>query len=137
MDIYNYLSRQQETIPSWLKNYKKDDKPSFETLLKSRMIYYPGAGTDGQPIKTFNKSHIVHLFFYVDYGISKEETLKELSQEEAFKGYQLIDVVDYKKKELVPYSWKQHYQLTECDKEELKRHFEFYKHPPFCILLMY
>ena len=133
-DIYNYLFEHKESIPSWLNDYEKGKKPSFETLLKSRIVYYPGAGVDGQPIKTFNKSQFAHIFFYVDYGRSKEEIVNALTSDESIRGYRLVDLFNYNERELSPHGWTPHYQLTDADRANMNLH---EAQTPFCILAVF
>ena len=137
IDIYDYLLKMDEKMPSWLENYQKGAKPSFSTLLKSKVVYYPGAGVDGQPIKTCNKSHFAHVYFYVDYGMSKEATLQKLSEDEAIRGYKLIDVFDYTERELTPNGWTQHYRPTPEELRNLKHFLDIVNCNPYCVLAIF
>lgn len=70
-----------ETLPSYLKEFKKGDKIDFKELLKSRIVYNPGAGTEGSPIRVFNTAHAAHFYIYVDYGFTKSQINNELSND--------------------------------------------------------
>ena len=109
-----YFSVDKEPLPSWLEKHKKGDKVNIAELLNSRLVYYPGAGTDGSPIRTFNTAHAAHVFVYVDYGYDKEKIDSELS-DDAFTGYHLYHEQEVSQKELSPRTF--HYHVTE---EEMK-----------------
>ena len=105
-----YFSADKEYIPLWLANHKKGDKVNISELLNSRMVYYPGAGTDGSPIRTFNTAHAAHVFVYVDYGYDKQKIDSELS-DDAFTGYHIYHEQAVSQKELSPRT--PHYHVTE------------------------
>ena len=109
-----YFSKDQEPMPLWLKNHKEGDKVNISELFDSRIVYYPGAWFDGNPIRTFNSAHAAHVFVYADYGYEKEEVNHRLS-DSAFKGYHLYHEQDVSRKELLPHT--PHYHITE---EEMK-----------------
>ena len=102
-----YFSADKEPMPLWLVNHKKGDKVNILELLNSRLVYYPGAGTDGSPIRTFNIAHAAHVFVYVDYGYNKEKINSELS-DDAFVGYHLHHEQDVTKNELLPLAFLSH-----------------------------
>ena len=102
-----YFSADKEPMPLWLVNHKKGNKVNILELLNSRLVYYPGAGTDGSPIRTFNIAHAAHVFVYVDYGYDKEKIDSELS-DDAFVGYHLHHEQDVTKNELLPRAFLSH-----------------------------
>ena len=63
-----------ETMQDYLRRVHREDMPRWletgelllEKFFQSRTVYYPGAGTDGSPIKIFNCSHSSHCFVWVD-----------------------------------------------------------------------
>ena len=135
--IEEFLSDQKETTPEWLKKYQPGNNLPFEELMSSgRNLYYPGSGYDGQPIKTFNKAHFAHKFFYVDYGIDKEKIVEEFSKDNALKGYKNIGVIEYQEQDLTPNGWKPHYRPTE---EELKdmEVFSGELKNPYCLVFIF
>ena len=109
-----YFSADKEYIPLWLANHKKGDKVNISELLNSRIVYYPGAGTDGSPIRTFNTAHAAHVFVYVDYGYDKQKIDSELS-DDAFVGYHLHHEQDVTKNELLPRAFLSH--VTEEERQ--------------------
>ena len=49
MDIITVLQRNPEPLPEWLR----EASPRFDrtNFFRSRTVYYPGSGSDGQPVK--------------------------------------------------------------------------------------
>src|SRR5690606_23296098 len=68
----------QEEMPQWLIRYEPGDPFDRETFFSSRVIFYPGSGTDGQPVKLLGETHAAHCFVYADYGIGSEAIRNEL-----------------------------------------------------------
>jgi len=101
----------KEEIPAWLANHKKGRKVDVKQALQSRIVYYPGSGNDGQPVHTFVSAHTAHVFFYVDYGLSKEDIQKQIA-ETGPRGYHTLDVIDVTEKELAPKGWRPHITLS-------------------------
>ncbi len=87
--IIEFLSADREPLPLWLKSYEVGQMVDPKNLFTSRVVYNPGAGIEGGPIKVFNASHSAHVFVYVDYGFNKEEIDSALS-DDAFLGYHII-----------------------------------------------
>ncbi len=102
--MIDYLKMFAEETPDWLKNYNVGDAIDMQEVLNSRILFYPGSGNDGQPIRTFNQSQCVHVFFYVDYGISRQ-SLENVLESHGFLGYHRIDRVDISKQQLIPNGW--------------------------------
>ena len=98
-----YFSRDPEPMPDWLKKHTTGSLVRIRDIGDSRVVYYPGAGTDGSPIHIFNSSHAAHIYVYVDYGFSKATLDLELSNS-AFMGYQLHHQQAVSQKELLPYA---------------------------------
>lgn len=139
MTIEEYFAyiNDKEVTPDWLKDFNPNNKPTFDVVLnRGRNLYYPGSGYDGQPIKTFNKAHCVHKFFYIDYGISKDDIIQELSKEEALKGYRKIGMFEYSEKELTPHGWTPHYQPTERDIQIMKD-FDIKPDGSYCLVFIF
>ena len=108
--IAEFFKDLREPTPKWIKEYKNGDKPSFKEIVNSgRVVFYPGARYDGQPIKTFNIAHYAHIFFYVDYLTTKEEIKDILLRDNTIKGYKNIGIIEYQERELSPRGWTPHY----------------------------
>ena len=116
-----YFSEDRETIPNWLKNHRKGDKVDFTALLASRIIYYPGSALEGSPIHVFNSAHAAHVYLYVDYGFSKEE-IERLLSEHIPMGYHIYDEPEVTERDLLPHAPR--YHLTAEESENVR---ELYK----------
>ena len=101
-----YFSNDEEPMPLWLKNHE-GGVVDIQELLNSRIVYYPGARTDGSPIRTFNSAHASHVFVYVDYGLNRDEIERTLS-DGAFTGYHLYHEQELSQAELLPYTPRYH-----------------------------
>lgn len=54
----------KDEMPKWLRYHQKGMKPNVADFFASRVVYYPGAGIDGQPVRTFNSTHSAHCYFH-------------------------------------------------------------------------
>ena len=136
MYVRDYLANDKETIPQWLKNYKIGDKLDFDEIFSHRVVYYPGAGVDGQGVRTFNRAGYAHTFLYADYGVTKEDLILELKVKGCFKGYDLYDIREISKNELMPRPWIQH--VTPEDLQNISVNNQDYgKNTPYCLLVIF
>ena len=134
--IAEYFKDIREQTPTWLKEFKNGDKPPFSKIFHAgRVVYYPGSEYDGQPIKTFNVAHYSHLFLYVDYQISRERIIEELTKDNALNGYKNIGIVEYQERDLTPNGWTQHYRSSP---EEI-RDMNHFSRPddPYCLMFVF
>lgn len=90
------LENYREEVPQWLRDYRpgQERKVTFREVLSSHVLYYPGSGFDGEPVRIFNRSHSAHVFLYVDYGVSREQLDAELA-ESYFTGYHHLDRIEF------------------------------------------
>lgn len=133
----DFLKNDPEKLPNWLNNFNVGGKVSMLDFFRSRIVYNPGAGFEGGPIKLFNSAHAAHAFVYVDYFFSEETVDKNLSNN-AFLGYHLIHEQRVTKAELSPKSVV--YHLTSEEKKEIKKRYEWANvptHNAFAILKIY
>jgi len=88
----NYLRDQWHTeTPDWLRQYTPGDRFPVEEFLKSRIVYYPGSGTDGHAVEAFGSSHSAHCFVYVDSGTDRAQLEAELCRPtRTFCGYSTL-----------------------------------------------
>ena len=126
----------REEIPAWLANHKKGEKVDVKQALQSRIVYYPGSGNDGQPVHTFASAHTAHVFFYVDYGLSKEEAQRQI-EISGFKGYHLFDSINISKEDLAPNGWVQHINLSERQMATMAAFAEEGMKDPYCLLFIF
>ena len=105
------LADDRMPVPGWLANYTPDQKFPLEQFFDSRVVYYPGSGTDGQPLRIWGKSHSAHCFVYVDYGVHQSELHEILSNEHHHRhprGYRPIHIADLTERDLAPNGWRPH-----------------------------
>ena len=72
MTTKEYLEQYREDVPEWLRKFQPGESRTLAGFLRSRIVYYPGSGIDGDPVEVFGASHSVHCFVYADYWLSKE-----------------------------------------------------------------
>jgi hypothetical protein len=101
----NYLRQRPEAIPAWLADYAPGTPLDFENIIRSRLVYYPGAGEDGQPVRLFAGSGSAHCFLYVDYGMTREAVEAALANP-GFSGYHIIGNADFAQTDLTPQGWQ-------------------------------
>lgn len=82
--ILDYLRRvRREPVPRWLE----EGDFSLDRFFESRTVYYPGAGSDGSPLKLLNRSHASHCFVWVDQNYNFDEM--RAAGELDLKGYDI------------------------------------------------
>ena len=112
--INNYLASRAEPCPDWLAAYRPQDPFPMGEFLRSRLVYYPGSGTDGQPVMTFGSAQHTHCFVYADYHKTWASIEAELEDEvRGFRGYQRLNTVTLAVDDLVPKGWTPHLQRGE------------------------
>lgn len=88
--------------PEWLNRNQEEiqngEFPLREILNDS--LYYPASGTDGDPVKYLAGN--VLSFIYVDYGLERNDVLRELY---GFSGYHPVAFRDVEMSELCPEGW--------------------------------
>lgn len=115
MTLYEYLHHHREDLPVWLARFKSGDPFPREQFFASRVVYYPGAGTDGHPVKLFGASHCAHCFVYADYGVTQPRLETELADpRHGFRGYHCLDRLQLCERDLVPNAWSAHIARDEA-----------------------
>ena len=109
--------------PKWLQLADRlDDQSVKRTLLdrffRSRLVYYPGAGDDGQPLQLFSRSRAALGFVYADQNLTRNDVQTLMSPASGSRlsrlpGYELVASVDLKPWDLVPHGWTPHLTLRE------------------------
>lgn len=94
--------------------------PALESLLKSQIVFYPGFGSDGHPVKFFNTHHLATCFVYADYGVEEEVVMANLENPNKdynghFHGYHSVDRIPLSQKDLTPSGWTPHVPLPNSD----------------------
>lgn len=109
MTLYEYLSCRAEDSPVWLGNFHCGDPFPREQFFASRVVYYPGSGTDGHPVKLFGSTHSAHCFVYADYGLSQQRLESTLADcRLGFRGYHTFARLQLRESDLVPNGWTPH-----------------------------
>lgn len=112
----NYLQSIQEPTPDWLKKFTPPGQMVWDDFFSSRVVYYPGWGSDGEAIRLFASSKSAHCFVYVDYATEEYLLEYELDREGgALRGYQSIARVH-----LSPHEILSKYKVPHFDMEQLK-----------------
>ena len=137
MTTKEYLEQYREDVPEWLKVYHPGKSRPLADFLKSRIVYYPGSGIDGDPVEVFGASHSAHCFVYADYWLSEADVRAEL-RAHGFKGYDILDEVSFSEREVMSASpWRRHF-LTEEERRAAAKgtaQMRTYTHPePYALL---
>lgn len=92
MKITDFLQKERNPclLPVWLENWNKASSFDVDAFLSSDVVFYPGGGRDGQPIRLFNEGCNVSCFLYADSGYNLKRIDEEFS-ERPLKGYILIE----------------------------------------------
>lgn len=130
--MIQYLATITETVPEWLANYVPGKKIDIQEVLKSRVLYYPGSGDDGQPVKTFGQTHSIHTFLYVDYLLTRENLLNNLAKR-GFTGYHPLGRLEISESDLVPNGWNQHVHLP-AENQRMMTMFVANDVKPYCFM---
>jgi len=121
MTLKEYLERQREDLPGWLGGFTLSDAFPREQFFASRVVYYPGSGTDGHPVKLFGSTHSAHCFVYADYGVPQQQIEGQLAARRGFRGYHTFARLQLCERDLVPGGWTPHVGPDEVLRD--KNHF--------------
>jgi hypothetical protein len=88
------------------RNIPLPDFPARE-MLQSSVVFYPGAGTDGQPLRLFSSAHSAHAYIHVDYTVKRNELVRLLSDSsgELVRGYKALFVIEGGEKDFFTNGW--------------------------------
>jgi len=121
MTLYEYLQRLREDIPAWLDQFRDGDPFSRQGFFTSRVVYYPGSGTDGHPVKVFGSTHSAHCFVYADYGVTQTALEAELAHPRyGFRGYHSLARLQLCERDLVPIAWTPHIRAGELPQDRYR-----------------
>ena len=102
-----YLRQYTEPLPAWLRDFTPGSDYDREKFLSSRTVYYPGSGSDGQPLRLFAQPAAAHCFIYVDCGLERQTIVQELAGS-PFAGYECLARIAVSERELVPNGCRRH-----------------------------
>ena len=100
-----------EPLPAWLRDFTPGGGFDRQEFLSSRTVYYPGSGSDGQPLRLFAQPAAAHCFIYVDCGLERQTIEQELA-DHPFAGYECLARIAVSERELVPNGWVRHAQVA-------------------------
>ena len=106
-------------VPGWLATFEPGGPFPRDEFFTSRVVYYPGSGTDGHPLKIFGGSHAAHCFVFSDYGTAREtveEQLRDADDPGHPRGYRPLHVEALSEQELRPGGWTQHIDTRRVDR---------------------
>ena len=113
MDLVTALEQNPEPFPEWLRQ----PSPGFDrtSFFGSRTVYYPGSGSDGQPVRLCSRAHAAHAFVYVDSGVSMPEIRDRVRGvgDPGFRGYQVEHDEEVEESVLRPDGWTPHVEPSE------------------------
>lgn len=123
------LRRHREDCPDWLKNFKQGDRFDRQQFFGSRLVYYPGSGSDGHAVKLFGSTHSAHCFVYVDYLFKQSQVKAHLNGDHEgydgpFRGYHQLARLTLSEADLAPEGWVQH--LHNLERTRFSNDFEPY-----------
>jgi hypothetical protein len=86
------LQQDQEPFPAWLHDTGTLDKDTINNFFLSRVVYYPGSGTDGRGFAVFGSSKSAHCFVHIDLTATAEAVATELQGDHPARlnGYQPV-----------------------------------------------
>lgn len=122
------LAQDRTPVPKWLENFHPNSQFPTEDFFRSRLIYYPGCGDDGHPLRLWGQSHSAHCFVFSDYGIERAEIEEKLTNPNAPRhvlGYRTIHFADLRECEITPRGWTPHVSARPRN--------SFAKYPPFSV----
>ena len=108
--IVDILRHDPEPLPEWLRVFCPNFSRENFFSSRSRTLFYPGSGTDGQPIRLCSNAHAVHTFVYVDYGVSAEDIVSEMNE---IKGYDIEHLEKLDETLVCPNGWRPRKDLSD------------------------
>ena len=107
MDMHQYLKGHAAEVPGWLKRVTARTRYfPRKAFLRSNVVLYPGAGTDGHPVAVFGSTHVAHCFIFVDHSIKIEEIEAKLADTvHGFKGYQSLLSLPLDQENITDHDW--------------------------------
>lgn len=100
-----------EPLPAWLASCEPGEPFPRDEFFRSRVVYYPGSGDDGHPLRLFGRSHAAHCFVFADYlqGSDVFETqLLDDGHRGHPRGYRTLTVTHLVEQDLAPWGWRPH-----------------------------
>jgi len=120
MEIVEFLSKQHQSgpTPDWLRNWRGNDSFHVDDFLSEDVIFYPGGGKDGQPIRLFSEGCKTTCYVYADNHPSILERVKREFSRRPLKGYNLLNIKKLNYDDIFEensFSWRKGFELNETD----------------------
>lgn len=80
--VTEVLQKDQEEYPHWLGDADGNMPPPLDKFFTSRVVYYPGAGTDGRAFGVFTSAGSAHCVVNIDRKVTAENVLAMLQPNE-------------------------------------------------------
>lgn len=108
MTISEVLREDREHLPEWLSLHASGRMFDRSAFFGSQVVYYPGAGYDGQPVKLFGSAHASHAFVYADRAYTEDEIRRRLEPNHPghFTGYHVAVTERISERQLIPNHWQ-------------------------------
>ena len=94
--------------------------PALDAFWQSRIVYYPGFGSDGHPVRFFNTHHLANCFVYADYRMEEEQVCREMDDlgqgcNSDFRSYHSVERIRISAADLTPFGWRPHVPAPSSD----------------------
>lgn len=108
------LAQDWTPVPNWLRDFQPNSPFPAREFFSSRVVYYPGCGDDGHPLRVWGKSHSAHCFVFADYMVERETIEEKLTSPESLRrvlGYKTIHFSALRPDEITPRGWTPHLRI--------------------------
>jgi hypothetical protein len=118
--MLEHLAERHISKPAaWLSAFDMQVGLEAKCLVKkfftSQIVYYPGSGNDGSPVRLFNTAGAADCFLYVDYMLERDVLLKQIGSR-GFKGYHTCSRIELEPADFGVKRWSPHLTSTEMRK---------------------
>jgi hypothetical protein len=83
--VKDFLNGCRVNQANWISLNPEFNRDTIEMLFASRVVFYPGAGTDGRAIAIFNSTKSAYCFVHIDLKVSAQQVLQELSSDNSHR----------------------------------------------------
>lgn len=123
MTFNSYLSRrgQISAPPTWLQSFDASSRFNRDEFFQSRVVFYPGCGTDGHAVEVFGGAHAAYAFVMADYAAWQETSVQsELAPDHPhrFRGYRVAWEQQLQVEDLLSSEWTPHVRPSEVENSD-------------------
>lgn len=76
--VDEYLSELRVNQSEWVRHQPEFTAETIRRFFSSRVVYYPGAGTDGRAIAIFNSTKSAYCFVHIDLTTTAQQVSNDL-----------------------------------------------------------